>query len=348
MSRFDATVLLDPPAFPASGYAPLADRVARLLETRNDVLFVQAEAVVALEAVATSLATPALKALNIVTSPYGTLFGGWLRRGGATVTDLVADPARPVTVEAVEAVLDAAEGIDVIALVHAESASGILNPLEAIAKRAKERGILLVVDAVASIGGHPVAVDALGIDIAVIGPQKALAGPAGISAVSVSKRAWALIDRPDAPVNSVLSLADQKRDWLDKGRGALPGTPPPLEFHALKAALDRIEAEGLETVLRRHARTAAQARAALDDLGLTAFEAGERASNLVTTVVLPEGVEPDSLLVLEEVVRVELTAGVGPGSERLLRINHTGRRADEKTLRETLAVLAKALGQARA
>lgn len=347
MSRFDATVLLDPPAFPTEGYAPLADRIARLLETQNDVVFIQAEAVVALEAVATSLATPSLKVLNIVTSPYGALFGAWLRRGGATVTDLAAEPARPILVEAVVAALDAADRVDVIALVHAESASGILNPLGAIAALARERGILLVVDAVASVGGHPVSVDALGIDIAVIGPQKALAGPAGISAVSVSKRAWALIERPGEPVSGVLSLIDQKRDWLDKGRGALPGTPPPLEFHALKAALDRIEAEGLEAILRRHAETAALARTELGDLGLTVFERQDRASNLVTTIVLPEGVEPETLLVLEEVMRVELTAGVGPGTERLLRINHTGRRAEMQTLRETLSVLAQALERAK-
>ena len=81
------SLLLDVPAYPAEGYAGLADRLARLLKTRNDLLLVQGEAIVALEAAAASLASPRVKALNVVTSPYGLWFGlrsprsrGWQRR----------------------------------------------------------------------------------------------------------------------------------------------------------------------------------------------------------------------------------------------------------------------------
>lgn len=206
----DYALLLDPPAFPAERYAALADRLAALMSTSNDVLLIQAEAVLALEAAATSLARPGLKALNIVTSPYGTWFGGWLEKGGATVRNLTASQARPVTLEEVERALDEGPDFDLLAIVHAESASGILNPLPAIAALARERGIVTLVDAVASIGGHAFDVDRLGIDIAVIGPQKALAGPAGISAISVSERAWTLLSHDGAPDNSMLSLMDQK------------------------------------------------------------------------------------------------------------------------------------------
>lgn len=96
--------------------------------TRNDVLLIQAEAVLALEAAATSLARPGLRVLNIVTSPYGAWFGGWLERGGATVRNLTASPAKPVTLEEVEQALDEGPDFDLLAIVHAESASGILNP----------------------------------------------------------------------------------------------------------------------------------------------------------------------------------------------------------------------------
>ncbi|EJZ20194.1 aspartate aminotransferase, partial [Rhizobium sp. Pop5] len=166
------------PSYPAERYASLADRIGRILLSRNDIVFVQAEAVVALEAVAASLARPGLSALNIVTSPYGGWFGQWLRRGGAMVREMVAEPGLPIEIEAVAKALNAAPHIDVLALVHAESASGILNPLPEILALARARGIVTVVDAVASVGGHPLSVDALGIDIAVIGPQKALGGPA--------------------------------------------------------------------------------------------------------------------------------------------------------------------------
>ncbi|OHV77477.1 aminotransferase class V-fold PLP-dependent enzyme [Rhizobium sp. LCM 4573] len=319
-------LLNDLPTFPADRYASIADRIARLLGTRNDVVLIQAEAVVALEAVAANVARPGLQTANIVTSPYGGWFGGWLRHGGASVTDIVAEPARPIETSAVAAALEANPDIRVLSLVHAESASGILNPLEDILSLTRQRGILTVVDAVASIGGHPLDVDAFGIDIAVIGPQKSLAGPAGVSAIAVSRRAWEFVARDGARRNSILSLLDQ-RGWIEGGRGALPGTPSAMEFFALETALDRVEAEGLENVIARHAKAAAASRAGLLALGSEPGVQAKSGSHLVTTVKLPEGADMDVLLRAADGFGAALTAGVGPGAERLVRLNHTGRRA---------------------
>jgi aspartate aminotransferase-like enzyme len=282
MPAFSKESLLDIPAYPASGYAPLADRIAALLKTKSDVLLFQGEAIIALEAVATSLASSVISALNVVTSPYGRRFGAWLRRGGADVLDVAAVTGLPVTTEAFAAALDARPGTNLVALVHAESASAVLNPLPEIAALAKSRGAMVVIDAVASAGGHPLDVDALGIDVAVIGPQKALGGPAGISALSVSRRAWAAIERPDAPQASSFSLLDLKRDWLDAGRGALPGMPSSLEFFALEAALDRVEAEGLDRLVARHELAARATRSGLRALGVPLWVSDRSASNLVT------------------------------------------------------------------
>lgn len=327
MPNRDWTFLLDTPAFPADAYAPLADQLAAILSTRNDVLLIQAEAVLALEAVATSLARPDLTALNIVTSPYGSWFGGWLSRGGVQVTNLQAAPAKPITIKAVEAALDAEPDIQILALVHAESASGILNPLEEIVALAKKRGIVTVVDAVASVGGHALEVDRLGIDIAVIGPQKSLAGPAGLSAISISKAAWAFLDHDNPPRDSMLSLIDHKKQWLEKGRGALPGTPAPLEFYALRAALQRVEQEGIADIVARHKRAASATRSALQALGATLWVEKDQASALVTTVILPEKIALNDFAARSWGAGSDLTSGVGLGAERLVRFNHTGRRA---------------------
>ncbi|MGO6674708.1 alanine--glyoxylate aminotransferase family protein [Rhizobium leguminosarum] len=333
------------PSYPAERYAALADRIGGILRSRNDILLVQAEAVVALEAVAASLARPGLTALNIVTSPYGTWFGQWLRRGGATVADIVAEPGRPVEIEAVVKALDASPRIDVLALVHAESASGILNPLPDILGLARAGGIVTVVDAVASLGGHELDVDDLGIDIAVIGPQKALGGPAGVSALSVSPSAWNLILRDGAPRDSILSLADLKT-WVDGNRRGLPGTPAPLEFFALETALDRIEAEGLENVVARHALAASATRAGLAALGAPVWVPAAKASNLVTAVPVPEALEPASLIEAAGWLGVEITAGVGAGSAHLLRLNHTGPRAAFQTVLSNVVAYGTALRQA--
>jgi aspartate aminotransferase-like enzyme len=153
--------LLDPPIYPADRYAPLADRIKRLLATASDVVFVQAEAILALEAAASSIARPGIVAINIVTSPYGAYFGAWLRRGGATVHDVISQPGQPVAMEVVRGRADALDQIDIVAVVRGEAANGALNPLTDIAFLARSRGALCVVDAVASIGGHALGMDSL-------------------------------------------------------------------------------------------------------------------------------------------------------------------------------------------
>ena len=320
--------LLAPPPFPADGYAALADRLARLLGTASDVLLLQGEAVLALEAIATSLARPGLRALNVVTSPYGQNFGAWLRRGGASVTDVVAPPGQPITVDAVRRALDAAPAVDVLAVVHGEAANGALNPLTAIAALAKARGALLVVDAVASFGAHALPVDELGLDIVAFGPQKALAGPAGVSAVAVSASAWSVLAAAPRTAPSLLSLLDLKDNWLDRGRGALPGTPSTIEFLALAAALDRVEAIGLPTLIDHHTRAARATRAGLRALGVPLWiDDDDAASALITSLRLPAGVTDTALIASAATFGAPLAPGHGEVAGRLVRLDHTGLRA---------------------
>ncbi len=334
--------LLDPPAFPPHGYAGIADRLARLLQTKNDVLLVQGEAIIALEATATSLSRPGRRAVNVVTSPYGRWFGEWLRRGGAEVVDVVAEAGKPISPEAVESAIAAAR-TDIVALVHAESATGILNPLTEIAALARAGNAVLVVDAVASFGGHPLDVDALSAGIVVVGPQKSVGGSAGTSALSVSPAAWALIEAPAAPAPSTLSLLELKRGWIDTGRGVLPGMPSALEFFSLAAALDRIEAEGLDTVIARHTRAGEATRAAIEALGLPLWVPAAGASNLVTAGPMPPGVSAADLVGHVDAFDAAIAPGVGEAGQRLVRLNHTGPRANFSTVLANVAAYAHGL-----
>lgn len=337
---------LDVPNYPADRYAPLADRLRRLLATKSDLVFIQAEALLALEASAISLARPGVSALNIVTSPYGAYFGAWLRRGGAAVEEITAAPGQPITLDAVNAALAPGKSLDIVALVHGEGANGALNPLAGIAARARGRDALVVVDAVASFGAHPLDVDALGIDIAVIGPQKALAGPAGLSAVTVSGRAWAHIAKTADFAPSSLSLAEIKSAWLEAGRGALPGTPSALEFWALEAAIDRVEAEGLASVITRHARAARAARAGLRGLGIAPWIADDAAaSHLVTSAPVPPGLDANRIIAEAAEHGVALGKGFGDIEGKLVRLDHTGPRAGFTSVMASVTAYGKAVGK---
>ena len=334
--------LLDLPPFPADRYGLLADRLKRILSTGNDVVFAQAEAIHALEAAATSLGRSGLTALNVVTSQYGGYFGEWLRRAGTDVVTVAAEPGLPVTADAVEAALGARPDIGLIAMVHAETSSGTLNPLPAIAAVARTHGTLLVVDAVASVGGHPLDVDAMGIDLCVIGAQKALAGPAGLSALSVSPRAWASMQPQSAPSN--LSLLDLKTNWLDRGRGVVPGMPSALEFWALDAALDRVEAETLPVCIARHQDAAHATRDGVRQLGAALWiEDDTQASALATAVRVPSGIDAGRLVEMARTLGGNVSSGIGAMADCIVRIEHTGQRATDAAVLQNLTAYGLAL-----
>jgi aspartate aminotransferase-like enzyme len=337
--------LLDWPPATAADIAAIETRLARLLRTAHDVIVLQGEAILGLEAAARGLARPGTRALNVVTGPYGKHFGDWLRAGGTEVSDLVTEFDTVAGADAVAAAL-AREPADLVAIVHAEAATGGLNPLDAIAAVVRDAGALLVIDAVASVGADPVTPDAWDADIVVLGPQKALAGPAGLSAATVSQRAWAAMeDNPAAPRGSYLSLLDLKHRWLDPGRRALPGYAASLETAALTQALERVAAEGLDAVIARHQAAAAASRAGLRELGLRPWIAQEAAAaSVATTYAAPDGfTAPQFAARLREAGATLTTAAPGPLAELALRINHTGRNADEGLVQAELNCLREVL-----
>src|SRR5581483_5643980 len=177
--------------------------------THRDCILVQGEAILSLEAAARGLGGPGARALNVVTGPYGAIFGDWLRQTGAEVDDLAVEFDRAVTTDQVRDSLTRAGAVDLVSIVHTEAATGVVNPLREIAAAVKDAGALLVVDAVASIGADPLDIDAWDLDVTVVAAQKALAGPTGAAAVVVGERGWErLRSNPAAPRRSILSLLD--------------------------------------------------------------------------------------------------------------------------------------------
>lgn len=382
MTPFDPTTLLDPPRLEASTLARIERQVGALLgigtggsagapvregsastgdpaapstsagtDDPSTVVLFQAEAILALEAVATALAAPGRHTVNVATGPYGVIFGDWMRRAGAEVVDVVSDLDSVATVEQVVAALDAHPQTTVLAVAHAEAATGGSNPVAEIVRAARERGVVTVVDAVASVGAEPVEPVAWGADVCVIGPQKALAGPAGVSVASISPRAWDLVEtHPDALRSSSLSLLDWRDGWLRTDRSVIPGTPSVLETLALGAALDRVQAEGLDAVVARHAAAAARARAGVVALGLRPWQRDPQGyAAVVTTVAVPEDAGGGAF------ARAAVDAGgglvghgSGPLAGRLVRINHTGRDATPEAVDQALFALAEALRAVRA
>jgi len=340
--------LLDPPPVTAARLEQLEATVALLLETRLQVLLAPAEAILPLEAAARSLGRSGVTALNLETRPYGVLFGRWLREAGATVIGIEPEPHRAVAPDAVERALGKNPTVSVLSFVHVEAASGIRNDAAAMTALAREHGALIAVDLVASLGAEEVRLDDWGADIAVVGPQKALAGPAGISVAAVSDRAWqAMTDNPGAPRGSSLSLLGLRDPPNGSVKGSIPQSPAPLELLALEAALARVADEGLQQVRRRHAASAAASRAGARVLGLAPLAREAEAAAVVTTLAAPAGLEASALVERARSGReVAVSAGFGELANSVVRIDHTGQRARLGVVLEALEAIGNVLERA--
>ncbi|MFD8809824.1 pyridoxal-phosphate-dependent aminotransferase family protein [Streptomyces sp. NPDC059597] len=340
---------LDLPPLTAARFAAIEDQVAALLETRQDVLITQGEALLPLEGAIRAAAGPGTVALNVITGPYGQTFGNWLRDSGATVHDLAVPFHAAVAAEQIREAFAEHPEIDFVSLVHAEAATGNTNPVAEIGEVVREHGALFYLDAVASVGAEPVLPDAWGVDLCVIGAQKAMGGPAGVSAISVSERAWArMAANPRAPRRSYLSLLDWKERWIDAGRAVLPHAPAQLEMLALEACLERIEADGLDTVMARHQAAARATRAGALALrgGLEPYVHQARdAAPVATTLRVPERVVASELVA--EALRTDpglpLAAGGGALAKEMIRVNHYGPDANLDAVRRSLAALGAAM-----
>ncbi|MET9414225.1 aminotransferase class V-fold PLP-dependent enzyme [Streptomyces klenkii] len=344
----DAPDLLDLAPLGAGHFARIEDKIASLMRTRETVVTMQGEALLPLEAAIRSAVRPGSTALNIITGPYGETFGGWLRSCGAEVITISAPFSGAVGAEQVAEALRAHPEIDFVSLVHAEAATGNTNPVAAIGEVVRAHGALLMLDAVASVGAEPLLTDEWGVDLCVIGGQKAMAGPAGVSVVSVSARAWERIAANEqAPRRSYLSLLDWKERWIDGGRAALPHAPAQLEMLALEQAADRIEADGLEAVMARHRAAAAAMRAGVRALGgLSPYVVrDEDAAPVATTLRAPDGKDARDVVAaaLAADASVPVQAAAGPLAKEMIRVNHYGLDADREVVLASLAALGEGL-----
>ncbi|MFF0746107.1 aminotransferase class V-fold PLP-dependent enzyme [Streptomyces sp. NPDC004111] len=341
--------LLDLPPVTAAHFARIEQKVAALLGTEQDVVIMQGEALLPLEACIRAGAPRGSHALNIVTGPYGQTFGNWLRDCGATVTDLAVPFHTAVTAAQVAEALAAHPETDFVSLVHAEAATGNTNPVAEIGEVVRAHGALFYLDAVASVGAEPVRTDEWGVDMCVIGAQKAMGGPAGVSAVAVSARAWErFAANPDAPRASYLSLLDWKARWIDGGRKALMFAPAQLEMLALDACLDRIEDEGADAVMARHARAAAATRAGALALGggIEPFvHEAKEAAPVATTLRVTGGTDASEVVAKALALdpSVPLIAGGGALAQEMIRVNHYGQDATAEAVAASLAALGGAL-----
>jgi aspartate aminotransferase-like enzyme len=268
--------------------AALADEFGRLVGPEAVALPVFAEATVALQSLARELAGTGRRVLNVVSSRYGHGFEAWLRGYGGVCESLEAPAGRALSPAALDGALSHHPEFDTVFLAHGEAITGVLHPLPELVAVAHRHGALIAVDAVATVGAVAIPAE---VDAAVLGPQKALGGPSGLSAAVISPTGWPLLAPGPDPVPSALSLRWLRDEWLGRGRTETPSIPPVLDVLAAEDAFLELEREGLPARLERH-RTAAQAvRAGLRAGGVRPRVPAAEANPLATAVDLSAGLD---------------------------------------------------------
>ena len=264
-------------------------------------------------------------------------------RCGAEVIPVTAEWGKIVAPEAIEAALESRKKVKMLALVHAETSTGVMQPLAEASQLAKRYGALFMVDTVTSLGGQEVAVDDWGIDICYSGTQKCISCPPGLSPFTANQKAMDVLQARKSKGNSwYLDLALLSAYW---GTGRVyHHTAPVTMIYALHEALVLIAEEGLEKRLKRHQKNADALRAGLEAIGIVLHaEEGHRLNSL-TSIRIPAGV--DDLRVRQKLLNeynIEIGGGLGPLKGKIWRIGLMGESSSEGNVLFLLYALEKIL-----
>jgi alanine-glyoxylate transaminase/serine-glyoxylate transaminase/serine-pyruvate transaminase len=304
--------------------------IARLFGTGGRTYIYVANGHGAWEAALTNVLSRGDKILVLESGKFGVDWGDAAARLGVEVEVLKGDWRHAVQPMVVEARLrdDTAGSIKAVLAVQVDTSSSVLNDIAAIGKaiKAARHDALFMVDAVASLGCMPFAMDAWGVDVAMSGSQKGLMTPPGLSFVAAGDRAH--------HAHRKAGLRTPYWDWTardgDSHYQKYAGTPPEHLLYALRAALDMLFAEGLDNVFLRHRLLAETVRRAVEvwsgkgTLAFNIVDAAER-SDAVTTVLLGEGCNPEALRdYCEFKCGVVLGRGIGKLNGKAFRIAHMG------------------------
>ena len=328
---------LDPNFF--EYYKETCDKLKKLLNTKEDVLILDGEGILGLEAACASLIEPGDRVLCIDNGIFGKGFGDFAKIYGAKVIYFEEDYRNPIDLEKLKKFLEKDHDFKLATLVHCETPSGITNPIDKICPLLKEYGIISVVDSVSAIGGEPVEVDKWQIDMILGGSQKCISASPGLTFLSISKIAWDAILNRKTPIASFYCNLAIWRNWYQEKW--FPYTQPISDIYGLDCAVDRILQNN--DYIERHKKIGEAVRKAIIKSGLKLYPMNGY-SNTVTTMLVPEGVTFDQINnhMLEK-HNIMIAGAFDYLKDKVIRIGHMGENCYEEKVYITLKALDETL-----
>lgn len=292
-----------------------------------------------MEAAVANLTAPGMSAVVVVSGYFGDRLAQMLERHGAHVRRVEVEWGRACDPEAVSREL-AARKADIVAVVHAETSTGVVNPVEAIARIARQHDALSIVDAVTSLGALPVDVAGWDVDVCYSCTQKGLGAPSGLAPIVFSGRA---LERRVAARSFYFDAGLLEDYWVRRRYHHTISAPL---VYALHEALAAVEEEGLDERAERHRRTHLTLVEALDAAGLSLLPPPAERLWTLNAVRVPEGVDEAQVrgrLLTEH--GIEIGAGLGPLAGRIWRVGLMGFGSTDDNARRVAGALGAALSR---
>ena len=317
-------------------------KLKQIFQTKNDLLVLTASGTGGLEAAIVNTLSPGDKVLATSIGVFGDRFTKIAQQYGAETIPLSFEWGKAADIDAIRQALRAEPKIKAVMVTQNETSTGVTNDLASISSVVKEFDKLLLVDAISGLGAIDLPVDDWHCDVTVTGSQKAWMVPPGLTMISVSEEGWRA--HAEAKMPRFYWDFTKAKNSLEKGQ--TPWTPAVSIIFALQVALDMMLKEGLTNVVARHARVGKAAREGIKSLGLSLFAEESHASNAVTAVAVPEGLDVKKLRkILKEEHQVVLAGGQQKLDGKIFRIGHLG-WVNEKDIEAVISALKVALPQA--
>jgi alanine-glyoxylate transaminase / serine-glyoxylate transaminase / serine-pyruvate transaminase len=326
-------------------FVPLLDDVRGLLRRvfRADdkalTLATSGTGTSAMEAAVANAVTDGMRAVVIVTGYFGDRLAQIFERYGAQVRRIDVEWGRAVDPQRLREELRR-DGADVVGMVHAETSTGVRNPIKELTAIAREAGALTIVDMVTSLGGQDVDLAGWGVDIAYSCAQKCIGAPSGVAPIAVSGAARERL----VPCRSFyLDLKLLEDYWAGR---KYHHTMCSSLIYALREALLMVEEEGLEARLARHERHHRALVAGVEAMGLSLLPPPTERLWTLNTIRVPAGVDEAAIRkTLLTTFNLEIGAGLGPLAGKIWRVGLMGASSTPQTLLQFLAALESALVQ---
>ncbi|MGG1400351.1 alanine--glyoxylate aminotransferase family protein [Bacillus salipaludis] len=304
-------------------YQETTHRVKPIFGTKQEILLLPSGGTAALEAAAVNTVSPGEEVVVITVGAFGDYFVSICEKYGFHVHKLSKNWGEACTEEDLIEFLKPLSNIKAVFATYNETSTGILNPIGQLAEVVRTHSdALFIVDGVSCIGGAPAEMDEWGIDILVTGSQKAMMLPPGLSLLSVSEKAWKVIEANPTPAYYLNLLS--YREWASKGM--TPNTPAISLIMGLSAVCDLIEEEGgFSKTIERHEIMKNMVREAMKALSIGLLTSDEFASPTITAIRTPENLELSSFLGhLKKKYHLDFAGGLGHLQGKIFRFGHMG------------------------